>query len=199
MNLAQMRNETASLIQQKEREGKTLTSIERQFLIDCHHTKIRNGQPGRDGQEIVLEERLTDLDNEKHRVPANSAESPLALMRSKRQIEEHQFVAGDRFRADWERASVARLRSNYRVEFTAGGKIEDIAIAQADALERVGAALDSFGRGKSAMVSRVMIKAVCGEGETIGRLAKQQGWDRNYAGPRFREALEDLAEHYGLK
>ena len=198
MNLAEMRRETAEIIQRREREGKTLTSIERQFLSDCHHTRVRGGQPGRDGKDLVLVERLTDLDNEKHRVPANAAESPLALMEAKKQIEYYQFVAGDRFRADYERAGIARLKSNYRVEFTAGGKIEDLAVAQADALERVGKALDFFGTGKSGRVSRIMIKAICGDGETIGALSRRQGWDRNYTGPRFREALETLAEFYGL-
>jgi len=199
MNLAEMCERTVGIIQRKKLEGRSLTSIEQQFLIDCHNSKVRNGHAGRDGSDLVLVERLTDLDDAKHRVPANAAESPLALMEAKGQIEYYQFAAGDRFRADYERAGISRLRSNYRVEYTAPGKAEDIAIAQADALERVGSALDGLGRNKSGRVSAVLIVSVCGNGLNLGDVSRAQNWDHRYTGRRFRDALDDLAEHYGLK
>lgn len=59
------------------------------------------------------------------------------------------------------------------------------------ALERVNAALS-----KCSEVSRLILLDVLRDGRSLEQVRKMRGFPQHYAGPRLREALDELAQHY---
>ena len=94
--------------------------------------------PGRDGNHLELEIRRTDKDSGDH--VYNTGEHPLSRLLARNHIEGYQYAAGDRFRADYERAILAPLRASTHEERVHGGTAHStLADYKLDAMQRVNA------------------------------------------------------------
>ena len=155
--------------------------------------KRRPIEAGRDGNPIEIELRQVDKDSGAH--VYNTAVHPLNLLHSKRIVEPFQFAAGERFMSDYQSSQVGpcgAVEVKERVQ-GGGGVTMGMPAYRLDALHRVKSALDSVNA-----VSRLFILDVCVDDRNLEQIALKRGFSRHYAGPRLREALTELAEHYGL-
>jgi len=154
--------------------------------------KRRISLEGRDGNVIDIEIRKTDLDSGTHIF--NAANCHLDLMLNKHQIELYQHMAGDMFKSDCDRAHTSPAKAVELKEKVDGGNftmtLSDHAL---DAQDRVKNALRSM-----SVISRLLVNDVVFHDRSIQRVAVMRGFSRHYVGPRFREALDELAKHYGL-
>ena len=147
---------------------------------------------GRDGNTLVIEHRKTDQDSGVHAY--NCAESPLDLLLKKGIIESYQHLAGITFRRDWEILAIGANRSAELREKVQGGFPKNtLTEGQCQAQERVRRAMMDI-----TPTGGIIIRALCGEGLTLTVIAQRHGWNKHYVGPRAREALDELAVHYGL-
>ncbi|VVT00236.1 conserved hypothetical protein [Sphingomonas sp. EC-HK361] len=163
----------------------------------------------RDDQETVMRD-VTEMriDGEGRRSPmsggartgrtvmVNRAESPLAWLRARGLIDVRQFEAGERLRADYERASIApsvTMRWTPRVD---GGEADglDPTTAQIAAKRRFDAAMAAAGPGLKDVAWRV----ICA-GETLPVSEKALGWPARAGRLVLTLALDRLADHYGLR
>jgi hypothetical protein len=129
-------------------------------------------------------------------VTVNLAESPLGWLRSRRLVDARQFEAGERLRADYERAALApsvTMRWEARVD-GGGGDALDPASAQIAAKRRFDAALDGAGRG----LSDVLWRVICA-GEGLPVAERGLGWPQRSGRVVLTIALDRLADHYGLR
>ncbi len=128
-------------------------------------------------------------------VTVNLAESPLGWLRSRALIDVTQFEAGERLRADYERASIAPSVTMRWVERIDGGGGDglDPTSAQIAAKRRFDAALAAAGPGLADILWRV----VCaGEGLPVAEKALQ--WPARAGRVVLTIALDRLAAHYGI-
>jgi hypothetical protein len=147
---------------------------------------------GRDGNAAILEYRQTDQDSGVHAY--NCAESPLDLLLKKGIIQAYQHLAGGTFRRDWEALTIGASRSAEMCERVQGGYPRNtLTDRQCQAQERVRRAITAI-----SPVGAIIIRSLCGEGMTLRDIAARYGWSPHYVGPRAREALDELAVHYGL-
>ena len=154
-----------------------------------------------DGQFLGHEFRRTDT-------------PPLeALLQARSPIEPYQYLAGVRFRLDWTASQIGPLASvdyaraaQYATEEVLkagkwdgamGGKIlrgvAGISDAKLDASARLGRVAKEINK-----LSFWLARKVIGEEWTIVQCAGELGRDQRYVGPRFREALDELAFHYKM-
>ena len=128
------------------------------------------------------------------RVTVNQAESPLAWLAARQLVSARQMEAGERLRADYERASLAprvTMRWESRVD---GGTVEDPTTAQISAKRRFDAAVGAVGPG----LSDVAWRGVCaGEGLPVAERAL--GWPARAGRVVLTIALDRLADHYRLR
>lgn len=124
----------------------------------------------------------------------NRHESPLSWLRARALIDARAFEAGERLRADYERAALApgvTMRWNpARAKSTAG---VDPTGAQIDARRRFDRALEQVGRGLSDILWRV----VCA-GEPLPAAERDLGWPTRSGRLVLTLALDRLADAYGL-
>ena len=128
------------------------------------------------------------------RVSVNVGESPLGWLRARGLVDARQFEAGERLRADWERAGLApsvTMRWTGRVD--GGSRDDDPATAQLSAKRRFDAAVAAVGRGLSDILWRV----VCA-GEPLPGAEKALGWPARSGRLVLTLALDRLADHYRL-
>ncbi len=128
-------------------------------------------------------------------VTVNLAESPLGWLRSRALIDARQFEAGERLRADYERASIAPSVTMRWVERVDGGGGDglDPTSAQIAAKRRFDEALAAAGPGLADILWRV----VCaGEGLPVAEKALQ--WPARAGRVVLTLALDRLAAHYGI-
>lgn len=128
-------------------------------------------------------------------VTVNLAESPLGWLRSRGLVDARQFEAGERLRADYERAALSpsvTMRWEARVG-GGGGDALDPATAQIAAKRRFDAALDGAGRG----LSDVLWRVICA-GEGLPDAERGLGWPQRSGRVVLTIALDRLADHYGL-
>lgn len=127
-------------------------------------------------------------------VTVNLAESPLSWLRARRLIDARAYEAGERLRADYERAALApgvTMRWDpARAKSTAG---IDPTASQIDARRRFQRALDQVGRGLNDILWRV----VCG-GEPLPAAERALGWPTRSGRLVLTLALDRLADAYGL-
>ena len=127
-------------------------------------------------------------------VTVNRAESPLSWLRARKLIDARAYEAGERLRADYERAALApgvTMRWDpARAKSTAG---VDPTAAQIDARRRFDRALASVGSG----LSDVMWRVVCAN-EPLPTAEKALGWPTRSGRLVLTLALDRLAEAYGL-
>lgn len=132
-------------------------------------------------------------------VTVNAAESPLGWLRARGHVDARQFEAGERLRADWERA---RLAPGITMKWDAapldktargapGGY--DPTMAQIEAKRRFEAAVGAVGPGLSDMLWRT----VCA-GEGMREAERALGWPARAGKLVLGLALDRLADFYRM-
>lgn len=128
------------------------------------------------------------------RVTVNLAESPLGWLRARGLVTARQYDAGERLRADWERAQLApsvTMRWSPRVD--GGGAPLDPAGAQIAAKRRFDGAIAAAGPGLADILWRVV--CAC---EGVPAAEKALGWPARAGRVVLTLALDRVAAHYGI-
>ncbi|RIA37902.1 hypothetical protein DFR49_3791 [Hephaestia caeni] len=130
-------------------------------------------------------------------VTVNLAESPLSWLASRGLVSARQVEAGERLRADYERAALG-ARVTMRWDATpharhATPQASDPATAQIDAKRRFDVAIAGVGSGLSDILWRV----VCA-GEGVPAAERALGWPARAGKLVLTLALDRLADHYRL-
>ena len=126
-------------------------------------------------------------------VTVNLRESPLAWLAARGLVTARQAEAGERLRADYERAALApavTMRWAARVD---GGGAGDPSAMQLDAKRRFDRALAATGPG----LADVLWRVVCA-GEGLPAAEKALGWPTRAGRIVLTLALDRVANHYGL-
>jgi hypothetical protein len=126
----------------------------------------------------------------------NLAESPLTWLHSRGHISDRQFDAGERLRADWERAQLApSITMRWDPVRVSGGRRSDLTPGerQAAARTRFHGAVDHAGRD----LSDVLWRVVCA-GEALPDAEKALGWPVRSGKLVLRIALDRIADFYRL-
>ncbi|WP_417621346.1 DUF6456 domain-containing protein [Parasphingorhabdus sp.] len=132
-------------------------------------------------------------------VSVNLSESPLGWLHARGHLSDRQFDAGERLRADWERANLApRITMRWDGSPVAGGKRGVPAMlneteAQLTAKQRFDNAIDYLGSDLCDIAWRI----ICG-GEGIPVAEKSLGWPARSGKLVLKIALDRLAIHYRL-
>jgi hypothetical protein len=161
----------------------------------------------RDGR--LLEERAIDWGDNKRSgsgrarpvrsVTVNIAESPLGWLFARGHVSQRQFDAGERLRADWERAQLApRVTMSWDAapmgrQRGGSAPAPDLAGTQIDARRRFHAALDAVGPGLGDILWRV----VCA-GEGMRDAETALGWPVRAGKLVLTLALDRIAAYYRI-
>lgn len=128
-------------------------------------------------------------------VTVNRRESALAWLASRGLVTARQAEAGERLRADYERAALGSsvtMRWEARVD-GGGGGVPDPTMGQVAGKRRFDGAMAAAGRG----LSDVLWRVVCG-GETLPDSERALGWPTRSGRLVLTLALDRVADHYGL-
>ncbi|MGN6692523.1 MAG: DUF6456 domain-containing protein [Sphingopyxis sp.] len=131
-------------------------------------------------------------------VTVNVAESPIAWLASRGMLTPGQLQAGERLRADYERAGLAarvtmRWDAAPPAKGRGGARASDASLARIDARRRFHAAVDYVGPGLADICWRV----ICA-GEALGGAEKAMGWPARSGKLVLGLALDRLARFYGV-
>jgi len=132
-------------------------------------------------------------------VTVNLSESPLGWLHARGHLSDRQFDAGEKLRADWERANLApRITMRWDATPVAGAKRQAPAAlneteAQLAAKQRFRGALDHLGRD----LSDIAWRTICG-GEGVPVAEKNLGWPARSGKLVLKIALDRLADFYRL-
>lgn len=132
-------------------------------------------------------------------VTVNLAESPLGWLLARGLIDQRQFDAGEKLRADWERANLSpSITMRWDAAPRSGGRRGsadhlDPTERQAAARQRFDAALTALGRDLNDIAWRV----IC-SGEAMPVAEKALGWPVRSGRLVLRMALDRLADFYRL-
>ena len=161
---------------------------------------------GRLIQERAIEDGMHSGDGPRRRsrpsrsVTVNLAESPLGWLLSRDLITKRQFDAGERLRADWERAQLApRVTMAWDATPVARGRGGsppelDPRGAQMDARRRFDEAIESAGTGLADILWRV----VCA-GEGMREAETALGWPARAGKLVLTFALDRVAGYYRIR
>jgi Domain of unknown function (DUF6456) len=133
-------------------------------------------------------------------VTVNLAESPLSWLKARGMVTARQFEAGERLRADYERASMApTVTMRWDASPMAKGRraapdMIDRTHAQLSAKQRFDAAIAATGPGLSDVLWRVVCAA-----EALPVAEKALGWPVRSGRVVLTIALDRLADAYGLQ
>ena len=159
----------------------------------------------------LLEERAIELDvtsadrprrdgaRPRRSVTVNATESPLGWLFVRGLLTRRQFDAGERLRADWERAQLSpRTTMSWDAAPMAGGRsgsagASDLSAIQIDAKRRFHAAVDAAGPGLADILWRV----VCA-GEGMRDAEGALGWPARAGKLVLTFALDRVAAYYRL-
>jgi len=128
-------------------------------------------------------------------VTVNVAESPLSWLGARGLLDTRQIAAGERLRADYERAAIGpavTMRWSVRVDGGSGQGLDPTS-AHLAAKRRFDAAVAAVGRG----LSDVLWRVVCA-GEGLPVAEKSLGWPARSGRLVLTMALDRLADHYRL-
>jgi hypothetical protein len=127
-------------------------------------------------------------------VTVNRAESPLSWLRARKLIDARAYEAGERLRADYERAALApRVTMRWDAARAKSTGASDPTTAQIDARRRFDRALENVGRGLNDILWRV----VCAN-EPLPAAERALGWPTRSGRLVLTLALDRLADAYGL-
>ena len=133
-------------------------------------------------------------------VTVNLAESPLSWLRARGHVDARQYEAGERLRADYEKAALgARVTMRWDDSPRSGGRRGppiglDPTLAQIAAKRRFDGAIAAAGPGLADILWRV----VCA-GEGLIAAEKGLGWPARAGKLVLGLALDRVAGHYGLR
>ena len=134
-------------------------------------------------------------------VTFNAAESPLGWLFARDLVTPRQFEAGERLRADWERAQLApRVTMSWdAAPVSRGGRGRsadqpDLSGAQIDAKRRFDAALEAAGPGLADILWRI----VCA-GAGLRHAETALGWPARAGKLVLTLALDRVADYYRLR
>jgi len=154
-------------------------------------------------QAIEGDIRLSGSDARKgarRSLTVNAAESPLGWLFARGLLTQRQFDAGERLRADWERAQLApRVTMAWDAAPVARGRGgsafgPDLGGAQIDAKRRFDAAIESAGPGLADILWRV----VCA-GEGMREAETALGWPARAGKLVLTLALDRIADFYRVR
>jgi len=132
-------------------------------------------------------------------VTVNLAESPLGWLKARGHVSQRQYDAGERLRADWERAQLSpSVTMRWDAPPTAKGArgapvVADPTLAQLSAKQRFDAAVDAAGPG----LSDVLWRVVCA-GEGMRDAEQALGWPARAGKLVLGIALDRLADFYRI-
>ena len=127
-------------------------------------------------------------------VTVNLRESPLGWLAARGLVTPRQLEAGERLRADYERAQLApSVTMRWAARVDGGGRGMDPTTAQIDAKRRFDAAVGAAGQG----LADVLWRVVCA-GEALPAAEKALGWPARAGRVVLTLALDRVAGHYGL-
>ena len=127
-------------------------------------------------------------------VTVNLRESPLAWLAARGLLSARQVEAGERLRADYERAQLApSVTMRWAARVDGGGGELDPTTAQLAAKRRFDVAIAAAGVGLADILWRV----VCA-GEGLPSAEKAFGWPARAGRVVLGLALDRIASHYGL-
>ena len=155
-------------------------------------------------RHLALERRDILTEEGMARVLVNDAESPLAWLARRKggdgraMISPHQFVAGEKLRADFTRGHMApRMTVNWNASGGAARGAGNAAAEMTDVMlasrQRVGEALDACGPELSGV-----LMDVCCFLHGLEDVERARRWPPRSAKVVLQLALERLARHYGL-
>lgn len=133
-------------------------------------------------------------------VTVNLAESPLTWLHSRGHLSDRQFVAGERLRADWERAQLAPAVTMRWDPVRVGGGAADGSGRGLNPTERQIAAKDRFDAAVAAAgpgLADVLWRVVCA-GETLAHAERALAWPVRSGKLVLGLALDRVAEFYRL-
>jgi Domain of unknown function (DUF6456) len=183
---------------------------DRLVLSEVGRSRLRRSDTETDAFRQQHQIRITsqrEIDGVRHQVTVNDAESPLGWLRSRKDrngrplIDEAQFEAGERLRADYWFAHMSpRVTANWSA-LAPAGRLRRAAPANAAMLrdevlgakERVMRALMVVGPE----LSSVLVD-ICCELEGLEDAEKANGWPQRAGKVVLQIALTRLAKHYGL-
>lgn len=130
-------------------------------------------------------------------VTINLAESPLTWLHARGHLTDAQFSAGERLRADWERAqlspSITMRWDAVRIKGSGGERGLNHTERQIAARRRFDSAVEAAGPG----LADVLWRVVCA-GETLPDAEKALAWPVRSGKLVLRLALDRVAGFYGL-
>ncbi len=131
-------------------------------------------------------------------VTVNIAESPLSWLKARGMVNDRQYEAGERLRADFETASLGprvTMRWDAAPRTTSrGGNSDDPTHAQISAKRRFDGAINAAGPGLSDIAWRVIC---AGEGLPVAE--KALGWPTRAGKLVLTLALDRVAAFYGIR
>jgi hypothetical protein len=153
----------------------------------------------KDGQERRASGKAGGKGTPARSVTVNLAESPLGWLKARGLVTERQFEAGERLRADWERAQI-EPSVTMRWDAPPTGKVargapdgSDPTTAQIAAKRRFQSAVDAVGPG----LSEIMWRVICA-GEGMRDAERALGWPARAGRLVLGLALDRLADFYGV-
>lgn len=127
----------------------------------------------------------------------NLAESPLTWLHARGMLSDRQFDAGERLRADWERAQLApSVTMRWNMVRVQGGAESGLTPTerQIAAKDRFDAAIAEAGRG----LSDVLWRVVCA-GESLPAAEKALAWPARSGKLVLSIALDRIADYYRIR
>lgn len=133
-------------------------------------------------------------------ITVNLLESPLGWLKARGLVSQRQFEAGERLRADWERAQLSpSVTMRWDAPAPARGRRgapagRDPASSQIDARERFESAVAAVGPGLTDILWRI----VCA-GEGMRDAERALGWPARTGRVVLGLALDRLADHFHIR
>ncbi|WP_419807966.1 DUF6456 domain-containing protein [Sphingomonas sp.] len=130
----------------------------------------------------------------RRRVTVNLGESTLTWLAARKLVTRRQVEAGERLRADYERAQLApSVTMNWTARVDGGGAGGDPTTAHIAAKRRFDGAIAAAGPG----LADVLWRVICA-GEGLPAAEKALGWPTRAGRVVLTIALDRVAGHYGL-
>jgi hypothetical protein len=193
-----------ALVQRAVREGLLAPRGNRLLLTAEGTANLRRGLHPEDGHAAQhCEIELRQVAEDGTRLAVNVNESPLARLRQHRGkdgktwLGEFEFAAGERLRADFERAGLQpRVSANWEASVASGGRgsgLADLNDFALDARRRVNDAVAAL----EPSLAGVALDVCCFL-KGLEQAERERGWPPRSAKLMLRTALSMLARHYGL-